>query len=117
MSCNASYLLEHILHSCDIPYCAKCGGVVKPDVVLYEEGLDQITIGHAVNYIKNADMLIIGGTSLMVYPAAGLVNYYSGNKLVVINKTETHVNKKANLVICGSIGEVLQKSVDTEDSI
>ena len=89
-----------------MPKCP-CGGTIKPDVVLYEEGLDQHTINQAVQHIRHADMLIIGGTSLTVYPAAGLVNYYQGNKLVLINKSVTPMDSHADLVISGSIGEVL----------
>ena len=90
-----------------MPHCTKCGGIVKPDVVLYEEGLDGACIEGAVRAIRDADMLIIGGTSLVVYPAASLVNYYSGNKLVVINKTATGGDAIATLVIRDSIGKVL----------
>jgi len=107
MNCNASHLLDFILQSQEIPLCTTCGGIVKPDVVLYEEGLNQTTISNAIKHITDADMLIIGGTSLLVYPAAGLVNYYTGDKLVVINKTKTHANQSANLSIFGSIGAVL----------
>jgi NAD-dependent deacetylase len=84
-----------------------CGGVVKPDVVLYEEGLDQETMEAALLSISRADMLIIGGTSLVVYPAAGLVRYYQGNKLVLINRDETPYDRQADLVIHDSIGKVL----------
>ena len=106
MSCNESHPLEFILCAEDIPLCA-CGGIVKPDVVLYEEGLDEGAIDDSIRYISQADMLIIGGTSLLVYPAAGLVRYYRGDRLVVINKSETHVDRRADLAINGSIGEVL----------
>ena len=88
-----------------VPKCS-CGGTIKPDVVLYEEGLDDSTIRGAVKAISEADMLIIGGTSLVVYPAAGLIDYYNGNKLVVINKSSTGRDEQADLVIQGSIGEV-----------
>ena len=97
---------EDILNSKDIPLCPKCGGPVKPDVVLYEEGLDQRTIEEAVDCISNADMLIVGGTSLAVYPAAGLVDYYRGNKLVLINKSATPMDAKADLLIQDSLGNV-----------
>jgi len=106
MDCDRFYKLDFILQTEDIPRCT-CGGIVKPDVVLYEEGLDQTKIADAIKHISNADMLIIGGTSLSVYPAAGLVDYYSGDKLVVINKTETHVDRRANLTISESIGDTL----------
>lgn len=97
---------EDILNSKDVPLCPKCGGPVKPDVVLYEEGLDQRTIEEAVDCISNADMLIVGGTSLAVYPAAGLVDYYRGNKLVLINKSATPMDAKADLLIQDSLGNV-----------
>lgn len=97
---------EDILNSKDDPICPKCGGPVKPDVVLYEEGLDQRTIKEAVDCISNADMLIVGGTSLAVYPAAGLVDYYRGNRLVLINKSATPMDTKADLLIQDSLGSV-----------
>lgn len=106
--CGAFYGLERIVKSCGVPRCS-CGGTIKPDVVLYEEGLDEQVIEKALRYIQQADMLIIGGTSLAVYPAAGLVRYYRGSKLVVINKGETHANVAADLVIDGPIGEVLSQ--------
>ena len=111
MDCNAFYTLEFVLQAEDIPRCA-CGGIVKPDVVLYEEGLDEADIDDSIRHISNADMLIIGGTSLLVYPAAGLLRYYSGDKLVVINKSATHVDRKATLAINGSIGEVLGRCLE-----
>jgi len=92
-----------------VPVCDKCGGPVKPDVVLYEEGLDNSVISRAVKAISEADVLIIGGTSLVVYPAAGLIDYYRGNKLVLVNKTATSRDKQADLVIQGAIGEVFSK--------
>ena len=104
--CHKFYGLDAILHSTGVPKCT-CGGDIKPDVVLYEEGLDEDVMDKALRYIHNADMLIIGGTSLVVYPAAGLVRYYNGHKLVVINKSPTPMDRKADLVIAGSIGEVL----------
>ena len=88
-----------------VRYC-ECGGMIKPDVVLYEEGLDQGILQKSVNYIRQADLMIIGGTSLVVYPAAGLVDYYKGNKLVVINKSVTPMDSKADLVVTGKIGEI-----------
>lgn len=90
-----------------LPHCTKCGGLIKPDVVLYEEGLDQNVIEGAVKAISEADMLIIGGTSLTVYPAAGLVNYFRGDKLVLINKSSTPQDSVADLVIHDAIGQVL----------
>ena len=106
MRCGKFYSLDYMLHSEGVPKCS-CGGTIKPDVVLYEEGLDDDTINHAVRRIREADMLIIGGTSLTVYPAAGLVHYYRGNKLVLINKSATGLDEDANLVIKEPIGEVL----------
>lgn len=104
--CGKFYGLEAVLESEGVPRCT-CGGVIKPDVVLYEEGLDQHTLQKAVYYISNADVLIIGGTSLMVYPAAGLIDYYGGKKLVLINKSVTPMDSRADLVISGPIGEIL----------
>ena len=106
--CGAFYGLERIVKSCGVPRCS-CGGTIKPDVVLYEEGLDEQVIEKALRYIQEADMLIIGGTSLAVYPAAGLVRYYRGSKLVVINKGETRAEVAADLMIDGPIGEVLSQ--------
>jgi NAD-dependent deacetylase len=105
------YDAEYILHSTSVPKCEKCGGDIKPDVVLYEEGLDNHTIQEAVYYISNADMLIIGGTSLAVYPAAGLIDYYQGDKLVLVNKSATARDGIANLVLQESIGELFGKIV------
>lgn len=104
--CHQFYGLDAILNSTGIPHCEKCGGTIKPDVVLYEEGLDEKTINAAVRYIHEADVLIIGGTSLAVYPAAGLIDYFQGDKLVVINKSATPRDKNADLLIQGPIGEV-----------
>lgn len=106
--CGKSYDAEYILHSEGVPACS-CGGSIKPDVVLYEEGLNQQTLQDAVRYISEADVLIIGGTSLAVYPAAGLIDYYRGNKLVLINKTPTPRDRMADLVVQGSIGEIFGK--------
>ncbi|MCR1899529.1 NAD-dependent protein deacylase [Irregularibacter muris] len=108
MDCYKDYGLEDILESPEIvPKCKSCGGNIKPHVVLYEEGLDNEIIQKAVSYIAQADMLIIGGTSLAVYPAAGLVEYYTGDKLVLINKSQTSYDSRANLIINESIGKVL----------
>lgn len=104
--CKKFYGLEAILNSEGVPRCS-CGGIIKPDVVLYEEGLDNCVIERAVRYIMEADMLIIGGTSLTVYPAAGLIDYYKGEKLALINKSVTPRDSQADLVICDSIGTVL----------
>lgn len=108
-SCGKLFDAEYILKSSGIPTCDECGGNIKPDVVLYEEGLDQQTLEDAVYYISHADMLIIGGTSLAVYPAAGLIDYYRGNKLVLINKSTTPLDNRADLLIQGSIGAVLSE--------
>lgn len=111
MDCGAFYDLDYIMEPghCDgyIPKCEKCGGVVKPDVVLYEEALDEGIINGAVNAISKADTLIVGGTSLVVYPAAGLINYFNGKDLILINKSETQYDGRATLVINDSIGTVL----------
>ena len=104
--CGRAYGLEAVLGSAGVPKCA-CGGDLKPDVVLYEEGLDEDVMAKAVHYIRQADMLIVGGTSLVVYPAAGLVRYYRGHKLTVINKGD--VGLAADLVIDGAIGQVLSQ--------
>lgn len=104
--CGKFFGPEYIAQSDGVPRCDVCGGTVKPDVVLYEEGLDDETVGGAISAISRADMLIIGGTSLVVYPAAGLINYYRGDKLVLINKSSTPVDSAADLVINDSIGKV-----------
>lgn len=105
-SCNKPYALEHIKNSDGIPKC-DCGGVVKPDVVLYEEPPKNEDIKRVIEYISGADMLIVGGSSLSVYPAAGLIDYYRGDKLILINKSATLKDSKADLVINAPIGEVL----------
>lgn len=104
--CHKFYSLADIMTMEGVPHC-ECGGIVKPDVVLYEEGLDSYTMERALAFIRNADMLIIGGTSLAVYPAAGLIDYYRGDKLVLINKDKTARDSHANLVLQDSIGKVL----------
>jgi NAD-dependent deacetylase len=109
--CGEFYDLHDIMEMGDVPKC-KCGGMIKPDVVLYEEGLDQKTLQKAVWYIQHADMLIIGGTSLTVYPAAGLIDYYRGNKLVLINKSVTPMDNRADLVVSGKIGEIFSQIMD-----
>jgi len=111
MQCRKGYSLDYVLSSPGIPKCDKCGGIVKPDVVLYEEMLDDEVMHKAISYIINADILIVGGTSLAVYPAAGLIDYYRGNKLVLINKSETPYDDRANLIIHYSIGKVLGEAV------
>ena len=108
--CGKLFDARYILESTDpVPLCDVCGGKIKPDVVLYEEGLDTQTMQEAVYYISHADMLIIGGTSLAVYPAAGLLDYYRGNKLVLINKSATPMDGRADLVIQAGLGEVFGK--------
>ena len=106
MDCKKPYTLEAVLEAEGIPLCS-CGGVIKPDVVLYEESLDEAMLVKVSKLVLDADMLIVGGTSLMVYPAASFINYYKGDKLVLINMSETPYDYKANLVIRRSIGEVL----------
>ena len=105
--CGARYGARYILESAGVPRCEKCGGAVKPDVVLYEEPLDAETMEGAVRAIAGADMLIIGGTSLIVYPAAGLIEYFRGGRLVVINRAPTQADARADLVLDGKIGEIL----------
>lgn len=107
-SCGKFYNAQYILDSENVPRC-ECGGFIKPDVVLYEEGLDNTVMTNAIRAIASADMLIIGGTSLVVYPAAGLIDYYKGNKLVVINKAPTSRDSMADLVISGPIGEIFSQ--------
>ena len=107
-SCHKLYDAEYMLNTEGVPKC-ECGGKIKPDVVLYEEGLDDDIIGGAIAAISKADMLIIGGTSLVVYPAAGLIDYFHGKYLVLINKQATKADAKANLVITEPIGEVLSQ--------
>ena len=110
--CGKFYDMNYILEQDGIPYCT-CGGVIKPDVVLYEESLDNDVISKAVRYISNAEVLIIGGTSLLVYPAAGFVNYYRGNKLVLINKSSTPMDHQADLVINQPIGQVMKMFLES----
>lgn len=106
--CGKFYDVQSIVNSEGVPACS-CGGSIKPDVVLYEEGLNQKTLTDAVRYISEADVLIVGGTSLAVYPAAGLLDYYNGNKLVLVNKTPTPRDSIANLIVQGSIGEIFSQ--------
>nr|WP_330389243.1 NAD-dependent protein deacylase [Parasporobacterium paucivorans] len=103
MSCGKFYDEKYILQSDGVPICS-CGGTIKPDVVLYEESLDEQILQESVEYISKADVLVVGGTSLVVFPAAGLIEYYKGNKLVLINDSPTRLDNRANLVISGSIG-------------
>lgn len=108
MRCRKPYDVRDIAAGTSVPKCV-CGGMIKPDVVLYEESLDSGTINKSVSYIAAADILIIGGTSLAVYPAAGLIDYYRGRRLVLVNKTETPADRRADLVIHGAIGEVFSQ--------
>ena len=110
MLCNKFYDLQAVIEQKGVPLCS-CGGTIKPDVVLYEEGLDQDTLEKSVMFIRNADILIIGGTSLTVYPAAGLLDYYRGNKLVLINKSVTPRDSMADLILHESVGESLNYCV------
>ena len=105
-SCGKFYDMNAVLEQDGVPYCS-CGGRIKPDVVLYEESLDSDVIEESLRYISNADVLIIGGTSLTVYPAAGFIHYYNGKKLVLINKSATPMDRQANLVINQPIGQVM----------
>ena len=109
--CHKFFPMEFILNGSGVPKCG-CGGIVKPDVVLYEEGLDNATVTGAVMAIQAADVVIVGGTSLAVYPAAGLLDYYNGDKLVLINRDRTPADSRAALVIHDKIGEVLSAAVE-----
>ncbi|MCI5805735.1 MAG: NAD-dependent protein deacylase [Clostridium sp.] len=106
--CGKFYPVEYVVEADGVPVC-ECGGIVKPDVVLYEEGLDYETMQKAINYIRNAEVLIIGGTSLAVYPAAGFIDYFHGKHLVVINMDKTAKDVNADLVIHARIGEVFEQ--------
>lgn len=106
--CGRFYGLGELLSMDGVPRC-ECGGIIKPDVVLYEEGLDQEILQKSVSYIRHADVLIVGGTSLTVYPAAGLIDYYQGHKLVLINKSVTPMDSRADLIISGKIGELFSQ--------
>ena len=109
MKCNTFYGAESIFENDEeVPKCTKCNSIIKPDVVLYEEMLDDNVINGTINVIRNADLLIVGGTSLTVYPASGLLRYYRGNKLVLINKDATFMDSMANLVINKPLGEVFK---------
>lgn len=109
MDCGRFYDLDFVMAQNGVPHCTVCSGIVKPDVVLYEEPLDMGVMNGAVDAIENADMLIIGGTSLVVYPAAGLIRYFKGDKLVVINKAATEYDNQAALSISQPIGQVLSQ--------
>lgn len=109
--CSKYFELDYILKSHGVPLCDKCNGIVKPDVVLYEEGLDMEVLSRAVEYIEKADVLIVGGTSLVVYPAAGLIRYYKGDKLILINKSKTQYDNQALLSFNDSIGKILSSII------
>ncbi len=109
--CHAFYDLDYMIRAQGVPKCSKCGCTIKPDVVLYEEGLDQSTINGAIKHIREADVLMIGGTSLAVYPAAGLIDYFKGDKLVVINKSPSPRDTFADLVINEPIGKVFSSII------
>ena len=110
IKCNKMYPAEYIFNSLDIPLCA-CGSIIKPDIVLYEESLDHTVLKNAINTICNADMLIVAGTSLTVYPAAGLINYFNGRYLILINRSSTPYDRYADLIINDNIGEVFSKII------
>lgn len=109
--CGKFFDAQYILDSIDVPRCdvVGCGGGIKPDVVLYEEGLDDETLRKSIEYIRNADVLIVGGTSLAVYPAAGLIDYYRGNKLILINKSSTPRDSVADYIYQGSLSDIFSK--------
>lgn len=106
--CHTPYPLSHILGSAGVPRCGSCNGIVRPDVVLYEEGLDQEVVREAVRFLSEAEVLIVGGTSLVVYPAAGLIDYFKGKKLVIVNRSTTPRDNFADLVIAAPIGKVFE---------
>ena len=112
--CGKFYDVDFIANSTGVPRCTECGGIVKPDVVLYEEGLDEQVLSGAVDAIRHADTLIIGGTSLVVYPAAGLIRYFRGDNLVVINMQPTGADASADLCIAKPIGQVLSEDISLD---
>ncbi|MBS6180062.1 NAD-dependent protein deacylase [[Clostridium] innocuum] len=110
--CHAAYDLQAMLKQKDqVPRCPICNGILKPDVVLYGESLDMHVMEEAISYLSQADVLLVGGTSLVVYPAAGLLQYFHGRKLILINKEETAMDQRADLVIHDAIGRVLKEAV------
>ncbi len=113
-NCGKTFDADYVLNADGVPICDVCGGVVRPDVVLYEEALDPNVINSAVNAIQNADTLIVGGTSLVVYPAAGLIDFFRGKNLVLINKGETIADNKADLVINDDIAKVIGEATGIE---
>lgn len=116
MNCGKKYNLSQMLEQKDagVPRCS-CGGIIKPDVVLYEEPLDNDVMAGAISYIMAADLMIVGGTSLAVYPAAGLLQYYQGKELVLINKTQTPYDRRASLAIRDNIGQVMEQALSLLD--
>ena len=112
MGCGKFYPMEYIYNFDGVPRCTDCGEIIRPDIVLYEEGLNQQVMSEALNAITLANTLIVGGSSLVVYPAAGLLDYFKGNNLVIINKTPTHVDRDANLVINDDVSVVMKEAVD-----
>lgn len=110
--CGKTYHIDYVLGKQGVPKCEDCGGVVRPDVVLYEEGLNMKVLNKAIEYIRKADVMIVGGTSLVVYPAAGLVDQYRGDKLILINKSRTQYDNRAYMTFNDSIGDVLGRVVD-----
>ena len=112
MKCRTFYGLDAIINSTGVPKCEKCGGTIKPDVVLYEEGLDSYILDRSVSHIRRAKVLVIGGTSLAVYPAAGLINYFRGSKVVLINRDATSRDSIADLIIRRPIGQVMKEALE-----
>jgi NAD-dependent deacetylase len=108
MDCETFYTAEYVKYSRAVPRCT-CGGIIKPDVVLYQESLKPVLLDQAAQYLRDADLLIIGGTSLSVYPAAGLIEHFNGRNIVLINKTPTGFDEQARLILNSSIGEVLSQ--------
>ncbi|MBO7515199.1 MAG: NAD-dependent protein deacylase [Lachnospiraceae bacterium] len=112
MRCRKFFGLDAIINSTGVPKCDECGGTIKPDVVLYEEGLDSYVIDRSVSHIRRAKVLVIGGTSLAVYPAAGLINYFRGNKIILINRDATSRDSIADLIIRRPIGQVMKEALE-----
>lgn len=111
MKCHKAYDLDYVKMSENVPICEDCGGIIKPDVVLYGEGLNMSVVNEAIQHILRADLLIVGGTSLVVYPAAGLVDYYRGSDIVLINKDETGLDSSAGIIFRNKIGDVLDEAI------
>ena len=112
VKCSAQYNIDFVMKNVPVPHCERCGGIVKPDVVLYGEQLDDEVIANSIRAISDADTLIVGGTSLIVYPAAGLIDYFRGDNLILINKTATRADADAQLVIRDNIGVTLARAVE-----